>query len=99
MSGETCRHGDDVLQALELAEDDGAVRPGAGERDIEMIAAGLGGKAALALGAGAAVRRHPVVEAGGRADEFAVLGAQAVLLPDAIDQKPHARCSVALTLI
>src|SRR6185437_2038296 len=35
------------LQALELAKDQRAMRPGTGEADIEMIAPGFGAKAAL----------------------------------------------------
>ena len=63
------RHRDDVLEPLEHAHDHGAVRPGAGQRDIEMIAAARGGKAAVAGRAGAAVLGHPVAEARGRAHE------------------------------
>ena len=56
------RNADHVGQLLQLAEDQGAVRPGAGERDIEVIAAGLGLEAALAGRAGGAVGRHPVAK-------------------------------------
>src|SRR5690606_36974277 len=42
------------LQPLQLAEDERAVRPRAGEGDVEVIAAGLGRVAA------GAVRRHPL---------------------------------------
>ena len=58
------RHADHVFELLEFAEHDGAVRPRAGERDVEMIAPAGGGKAALPARARAAVRRHPIVECG-----------------------------------
>src|SRR5207253_8518681 len=51
------RERDDLLKPLELAEDHGAVRPWAGERDVEVIAARLGRKATVARQARAAVRR------------------------------------------
>ena len=53
---------DDVLQPLQRAEDQRAVRPWAGQRDVEMIAARLGLEAALARWARAAVRGDPVAE-------------------------------------
>ena len=45
------RHGqpDQGLQPLELAEDQGAVRPRTGERGIEVVAAGLGREATADL--------------------------------------------------
>jgi hypothetical protein len=55
-------HRDHVLKSLELAEHDRAVRPRAGERDIEVIAPARGRKAAGAARTRAAVRRHPVAE-------------------------------------
>ena len=56
------RDADRLGQLLQPAEDQRAVRPGAGERDVEMVAAGLGLEAALAGRAGRAVGRHPVAE-------------------------------------
>ncbi len=53
---------DHVFVALEPAEDEGAVGPGARERDNEMIAAGLGLEAAGAARPGFSARRHPVAE-------------------------------------
>src|SRR3954463_13735736 len=61
-----------------------------------MIAAGLGLEAALATWAGAAGRRHPIAKLRRRTDEMPVLGAPALFLPDALDQKSHAaapRCA------
>ena len=46
------RHPDHVLEPLEAAEDEGAMGPGAGQRDVEMVAAGLGREPALAARAG-----------------------------------------------
>src|SRR5262249_47453435 len=67
------------------------MRPGTCERDIEVIAAALGGKAALPGRPGAAVLRHPVAEASGRAHETPRGRALRILLipPDAIDQEAH----------
>src|SRR5262249_11397195 len=48
-----------VLEPLELAEDHGALRPRAGERNVEVITARLGRKAAPAGGARTAVRAGP----------------------------------------
>src|SRR5690606_40123074 len=53
-------NGNDVIELFQLARDQRARGPGADERDIEMVAAAFGGKAAFARRAGAAVRRHPV---------------------------------------
>ena len=41
----------DVLEALEVPVDDRAVRPRAGERDVEVVAAALGGIPRAAVGA------------------------------------------------
>src|SRR4029077_20784623 len=56
------RDRDYALEILELAENHGAMRVRAGERDIEMIAPALGRKAALARRSGAAVRRDPIAK-------------------------------------
>src|SRR5947209_5715704 len=53
-------HRDDVLESLQLAEDDRAMRPRARKRDVEVIAPARGRKSAAAARAGAAVGRHPV---------------------------------------
>src|SRR5690606_38815569 len=62
---------DRVLQTLELAEDDGAVGPGAGIGDVEMVAPGLCGKTAFAARARRAVLGDPAAERGGFALELA----------------------------
>src|SRR6266851_6525845 len=56
------READHGLQPLQLAEDQGAMRPGTGERDIEMVASRLGGKAAGAGWSRRAVERDPVAD-------------------------------------
>src|SRR5207248_3333423 len=80
---------DDVIQALELAEDDRAVRPRTGERDVEVIAPRLGRKAAVARGPWASVRRHPVAEQGRSAHEAAAAQSRFLVLPDALDELAH----------
>lgn len=59
--------GDDVLEPLELPRDERPVRPGAGVRDVEVVAALLGGE----LGAGLA--RDEVAERADLALELARL--------------------------
>ncbi len=56
------RERDHALEPLKLAEDEGAVRPGAGERDDEMVAARLRLEAAGAAWSRFAARGHPVAE-------------------------------------
>src|SRR4051812_14835353 len=53
-------HRDDVLESLQLAEDDGAMRPWARKRDVEVIAPARRRESAAAAWAGAAVGCHPV---------------------------------------
>src|SRR5206468_1495103 len=90
-------HGDrdHVLQRFELAEDEGAVCPRAGEGDIEVIAPRLGGEAAPAGRTGAAVGRDPAAEARRRADETARADLVALVLPDAVDEHAHGILLVA----
>src|SRR5690606_2419290 len=84
------RHPDRVLQALQPAHDQGAVRPGAGERDVEVIATGLRLEAAFADRSGTAVRRDPVAKLGLDAHEAAVPARRLVAAaPDAFDQLAH----------
>src|SRR5690606_27085557 len=80
------------LQPLQLAEDERAVRPRAGEGDVEVIAAGLGRVAA------GAVRRHPLAERTFRAHEAAtgLLGVVPLVVPDAVDQQAHGLAPLAL---
>src|SRR5690606_6547842 len=65
------RYRDQVVKILQLAEDQGAMRPGAGQRHIEVIAAGFGLEAADAGWAGAAISGYPIAEARLAAFEFA----------------------------
>jgi hypothetical protein len=55
---------DGLFQSFQFAEDEGAVRPGAGERNIQVIAAGLGLETGLSRRARAAVCGYPVTEPG-----------------------------------
>ena len=82
---------DRVLELLELAEQCRAVGPRAGMRDIEVVAAGRGGKAAFAARAGAAVGGDPVAEHRRPAHEAPALVpvGLGVLVPDAFDEKSH----------
>src|SRR5262245_27260507 len=74
---------DDLVEPLQLADDERAVRPGAGERDVEMVASGR------RLEAGASVGGHPVAKAALVADEGAArpLRLVAALLPVPLDEK------------
>src|SRR5690606_11258569 len=83
--------GDRLLKSLELAEDEGPVRPGAGERDIETIAAGLRGEAALPRGTGTAVVGDPVAEGTLAPLEAAAgrLGIVPLVVPAALDKQSH----------
>ena len=64
------RDRDDVLELLQLAQDQRAVRPRAGQRNVEMVAAGLGLEAAHAPFGRLAVHRDPVAPLRLAADEF-----------------------------
>src|SRR5262249_58910504 len=80
------RGGDRALELLERAVDQGAVRPRAGMRDVEMVAR------RLRLEAGGAVRRDAVAEAAVGALELAGLAGllrQLLVAPDAVDQYAH----------
>ena len=81
-------HRNDVLEALQFAEDHGAMRPRAGERDVKMIAPARRRKAAFAARPGAAVRRHPVAELRLAALETPAgcLGVVKPGVPDAVDE-------------
>ena len=82
-------HRDDVFEAFQLAEDDGSVRPGAGERDIEVIAARLRCEPAATRRPGTAVAGHPVAEGRGRPDEAPRARVDQVVLPDTADEDTH----------
>ena len=73
------------FEALQLAHQHGAVRPGAGRRGDQLIAAGLG------LEAGRAVAADPVAEHRIRPQELpAAAGRRVVVEPSAVDQHAHA---------
>src|SRR6202049_3592521 len=81
---------DHLFHLFQPAEDERAMRPRAGERHIEVIAAARGFETAFAGRPGRAVGRDPVVEAGRLALEAAA-GARVVaaLLPDAVNEHSH----------
>ena len=87
------RHGDNIFKVLQLAEDQRAVSPWAGERHIEMVTAGLGLETARATGRRSAVTRDPVAELRLRPDEFSAvsLGLVGLSAPDTFDQRSHER--------
>src|SRR5690606_25535927 len=68
-----------VLQPLQPAQNQRAVRPRAGKRDMEMVAAGLRLEAAFARWTGPAVGGHPVAEGRVGASEAAGLVALLVV--------------------
>jgi hypothetical protein len=80
-----------VLETLELAHDQRAVRPGTGERDVEVIAPGRGRQPAFAGRSGTAVGGDPVAKLGLAADEAsaAVCSVAALVAPDTFDQSSH----------
>lgn len=82
---------DELVQALERAQDECAVRPWAGEGHVKMVAAGFRLEAGIACRAGAAVRRHPVAEAGILPHEAAAAFACviALIVPNAVYEYAH----------
>ncbi len=84
------RYVDQGFELLELAVDQGAVGPGTGERNIEVIASGFGLDRRSTIGTGRAVRGHPVATLRLFALEFAVIAVFVPpILPLTIDQKSH----------
>ena len=81
------RDGDRVLQLLQLAEDQGAVRPWAGQRDIEVVAPRLGLEARRTVGGDPVPERAllPLERAAGR---FRVVP---LVVPASVDQQTHGR--------
>ena len=79
---------------FQFAENQSAVRPRAGERNVQMIAVSFGGKAAFAGWPGTAVGRDVIVECRRFADETTVLDAHIYILPGAVDEQTH--CSLRL---
>ena len=65
--------------------------PGAGKRDVEVIAAKLGGKASMTRGTGCAIDRHPVAVGAILAQETSSRTRRIVPLvaPLAVNQQTH----------
>src|SRR5690606_40382240 len=75
---------------LEAPGDQGAVRPGAGQADIQVVASRFGREAAGSGGARGTIRGDPVAMLRGFALETAVPGGVIPLvMPAAVNQKPH----------
>src|SRR5690606_23532856 len=89
------RYRDQVVELLQLAEDERAVRPGTGQRDVEMVAPGLGLEAAFAARPRCAVARHPVAElrCGSLEAPAMRFGVVPFVVPDAVDEQTHDRSS------
>ncbi len=89
---------DQGLEFLQLAEDQGAVRPGAGERDIKMVPTGLGPEAARATRARRAVRGDPVAELRSCALEMALpfLCIVPDVVPDTVNQRATLLCPLEI---
>ena len=83
---------DHLFQPFERAEDQRAMRPGAGVGDIEVIAPRLGPETAGAGRAGRAVRRDPVAELRRVALERTARGGGVIpaAVPCAVDELSHA---------
>jgi len=79
-------HVDQLFEAFEFAVDQCAMRPGAGERDVEVVAARLGWKGRLATRARRAVPGYPVVTFGMLSFESAVAACVPAVMPLAIYQ-------------
>ncbi|MCY1456635.1 hypothetical protein D9M71_738700 [compost metagenome] len=78
------RHVDQAFQALELAQDQGAMGPGAGQRNVQVVTPGFGRETLWAACA------DPVSTLCVFALESAILAAFVPLvLPASIDQKAH----------
>src|SRR5690554_2582299 len=80
------RHTDVRLQALEFAEDQGPVRPGAGHGYVQVITAACRRKTTLTRWSGGAVCGDPVTEAGGFTLELAAgfVGVVPLVVPFAV---------------
>ena len=91
------RERDHALEPLELAENQGPVRPRAGERHDQVVAPGRGVKAADAGRPGRAVGRDPVAERRIGADEPArrIVREIAVRPPVAVQHNAHRQKSPA----
>src|SRR5208282_2351444 len=84
------RHRDDAFELFELAENDRAVGVRARQRDVEVIAPALGGKAALTGRSGTAIRRDPIAKdrLGGHEAPAGRGNVVPLAVPHAIDKDP-----------
>src|SRR5690606_32038191 len=82
---------DQAVEPFELAKDERAMRPGAGERDVKVIAPGFGLVPARAARAGRAIGRDPVPERRLLAHEApaGAFGVVPLILPDTVDKQSH----------
>src|SRR5690554_1009166 len=80
------RHTDVRLQTLELPEDHGAVRPGAGHGHIQVITAAFRRETSLTRGPGGAILCYPATKAGGFPLELAAgfVGVVPLVVPFAV---------------
>ena len=83
------RHRDCGFQFLELAEDERAMRPRTGQRDIEMITAGRRSKTARSRRSRAAVRRHPIAKVRLRPHKAAIDRSLDLVRPHSVNQLAH----------
>ena len=90
------RQRDRVLQSFQRAHDQGAMRPRTSERDIEMIAAGLGPEAAFPCWPRSAVGRDPVAVARFPTNKSSTgaLGVIPLVFPHSLDQHAHKAISL-----
>ncbi len=86
------RQADQGVEPLQRPDDEGAMRPWAGEADIEVVAVSLRDKTARPTWAGNAVRRDPVVEGAVLADETTAVRAGIIplVVPDPVDEQSQA---------
>src|SRR5690606_34229343 len=78
---------DHVFQALQLADDQRAMRPGTGQRHVEVVAARRGSEVARAVGA------DPAAEGAVLADEAAARVGRVIplVVPLPVDEESHPR--------
>src|SRR5450432_2896187 len=82
---------DERRKPLQGAEDQGPMRPGAGQGDIEMITPGLGSVAADPRRAGRTVGGHPVAENTVLTHETSAAGRSIVplIVPTTVNEQSH----------
>jgi hypothetical protein len=87
---------DSVFETLEPAEDQRAMRPGTGERHVQVVASSRGREPAISGRPGRAVGRDPVAVFRALALETPARTLRVVplVVPDTVDQQAHERDSV-----